>query len=269
MFVHEELGIARSLVKAERDKHKPGVVRVAVVDLEIRYFGDAGGAPGRPEVEQDELALKVGELEVLAIQRLGGKVRGGLRPIQVVRRHVGGLQDTEIQGRIGRVVVHSERIGEFAEETAPATRVARRRLVDGNAEGVIAWPKIYGLESAVLENFDADRYRPLLPCSLGDNLGFTDHPWGSFGNFEPAPDTAPAAADLQVVGLAGFDIEGRQGNEPWSSGVLRRHEVNNAMDCLRATGIQDGAADRLARLRRNVKERAVPSGEKRSDSSGR
>jgi hypothetical protein len=59
--------------------------------------------------------------------------------------------------------MYDELVGEFAEETTPATGIGRGRLVQDDAEGVIAWPKIYGLESAVLENFDADWYQPLLP----------------------------------------------------------------------------------------------------------
>ena len=60
--IRRSLRIGRQLVEAQADHDQAVILAEGVVGrLEVGRLGDAGAAPGRPEVEQHELAAVVGQ----------------------------------------------------------------------------------------------------------------------------------------------------------------------------------------------------------------
>jgi len=50
------------IVDADRDHLKPAIFELVVENLHLRHFLNAGLAPGRPEIEEDDFSTVVGEL---------------------------------------------------------------------------------------------------------------------------------------------------------------------------------------------------------------
>ena len=75
------------LVQADADDLEPGIVIGAIGGLQPGKLGDAGSAPGRPEIDQDVLAAVGLEADGLALDVLARERRGGLadlvQPLQV------------------------------------------------------------------------------------------------------------------------------------------------------------------------------------------
>jgi hypothetical protein len=71
----EQCGVA---VHRDRQDHDVVALGEALGEaVELRPLADAGLAPGRPEVDDDELAGEVGERDGLAGEVLDGELRGG------------------------------------------------------------------------------------------------------------------------------------------------------------------------------------------------
>ena len=74
-------------VQADADDLEAGIVIGAIGRLQPRQLGDAGSAPGRPEVDQDVLAAIGLEADGASLDVLGRERRGGLadlvQPLQV------------------------------------------------------------------------------------------------------------------------------------------------------------------------------------------
>ena len=75
------------LVEADADDLEAGVVIGAIGRLEPGQLGDAGRAPGRPEIDQDVLAAVGVEADGLSLDVLGRERRRGLadlvQPLQL------------------------------------------------------------------------------------------------------------------------------------------------------------------------------------------
>ena len=95
------------LVAREADENEPTVVAEGRLDvLERGHLGEAAHAPGRPEVDQDELALVVAQLEPGDVA-----LAAGADPPDVeIRRQVAGLDGLEQLGCDRPVVEVSQHI---------------------------------------------------------------------------------------------------------------------------------------------------------------
>ena len=98
--------------------------------LDLRHGLDAGAAPGGPEVEDDDLALALGQVELLPVQEVELEVGGRLADQRRLgpRGAAAGRSAVGRQGRLGGVLELPLPVGELRGRLLDAA--ADQELVD-------------------------------------------------------------------------------------------------------------------------------------------
>ena len=116
--------------------------------------------------------------QVLAIQRLDGEIRSLVAGLQGTAADRGRLERAQVERSIADSTArrNGKCMDIFADQAPPAARIARRRFVHRNVQGVVAGLEIEHPELSLLEQIQAAGWGLIRTCVSRRDLRLADHP---------------------------------------------------------------------------------------------